>query len=60
MSLAGGEARKLTSPPSGVSDPVWTPDSRGLIFTSSVYADCPPPPAGEDRDRSRADAQGKN
>ena len=60
MSLAGGEARKLTSLPSGVSDPVWTPDSRGLIFTSSVYADCPPLPAGEDCNRSRAEAQEKN
>lgn len=60
LSLAGGEARKLTSLPSGASDPMWTPDSRGLLFTGRVYADCPPLPTGEECNRSRHEAQEHN
>ena len=60
MGLFGGEAQRLTSLPSGASDPVWTPDSRGLIFTTRVYADCPPFPAGEECNRKRNTAQEQN
>ncbi len=60
MGLFGGEAQRLTSVPSGASDPVWTPDSRGLIFTTRVYADCPPLPAGEECNRKRNTAQEQN
>lgn len=60
MSLAGGEARKLTSLVSGVSGLSWTPDGQALIVDSRVYADCPPFPAGEACNRSRSEAQEKN
>lgn len=60
MSLAGGEARKLTAIPSGVSDPLWTPDGRGLLFTGRVYADCPPYPTGEECNRKRDEAKEGN
>ena len=60
MSLAGGEARKLTSLVSGVSGLSWTPDGQALIVDSRVYADCPPFPAGEACNRTRSEAQEKN
>ena len=36
---------------------MWTPDGRGLVFTSKVYADCPPLPAGDECNRKRSTAQ---
>ena len=33
----GGEARPLTSIKAGVGNPVWSPDGRFILFTSSVF-----------------------
>lgn len=63
LSLTGGEARKLTSLSAGVSGaPKWTPDGRGLVIATRLFADCPayPAAAAEDCDRKRAEAQDKN
>ncbi len=40
LPTAGGEARQLTTLSTGASNPVWLPDSRGVVFQSSVYPDC--------------------
>jgi dipeptidyl aminopeptidase/acylaminoacyl peptidase len=36
LPMAGGEARKLTDGPLGVSDPVWSPDSTRLAYVARV------------------------
>ncbi|PYO60746.1 MAG: hypothetical protein DMD28_12080 [Gemmatimonadetes bacterium] len=36
LTLSGGEARKVTNLPDGVSDPVWLPDGKGLLVTSDI------------------------
>src|SRR5439155_1424348 len=36
LPLAGGEARRVTSLPDGVSDPLWLPDGSGLLVTSDI------------------------
>jgi dipeptidyl aminopeptidase/acylaminoacyl peptidase len=36
MPAAGGEAKRLTESPLGVSTPVWAPDSRRIAFTARV------------------------
>jgi len=33
----GGEARRLTSIGSGVQNPVWSPDGKFILFTSSIF-----------------------
>lgn len=38
LSMAGGEARKVTDLPKGASPAVWSPDGRTLAFTSSTSA----------------------
>lgn len=37
MPLDGGEARKITDLPLGVSDPRWLPDGKRVLVTSSLY-----------------------
>lgn len=39
MPVGGGEARRVTSVPTGVRTPKWLPDSRGLMFMTRVWAD---------------------
>jgi dipeptidyl aminopeptidase/acylaminoacyl peptidase len=36
LSMAGGEARKLTDLPKGASLPVWSPDGKAIAFISST------------------------
>src|SRR5208282_1553280 len=36
LSLAGGEARIITDLPKGAADPVWSPDSKRIAFSSST------------------------
>jgi Tol biopolymer transport system component len=36
----GGEARQMTHVSTGVSDPVWSPDSRAIAFSTEVYPEC--------------------
>src|SRR5206468_6758075 len=48
--IAGGEARRVTNRPDGVSDPVWLPDGRGLVVTSDLKW-----PADQEIDRRNGD-----
>ncbi|HEX9982137.1 MAG TPA: S9 family peptidase [Thermoanaerobaculia bacterium] len=40
LPLRGGEARQLTKISTGVTDPVWSPDSKWIAFSSDVYPKC--------------------
>jgi len=40
ISMAGGEARKLTGLSTGASGAIWSPDGTKLAFTSTVYYQC--------------------
>jgi dipeptidyl aminopeptidase/acylaminoacyl peptidase len=40
LPLSGGEAKKLTDISTGVSGPLWSPDGKFLVFTSTVYPEC--------------------
>src|SRR5439155_7316785 len=46
----GGEARRVTSLPDGVSDPLWLPDGAALIVTSDIKW-----PAQQEIDRRNGD-----
>jgi len=40
ISLAGGEATRLTSRSGGADNELWSPDGKTIAFVSSVYPDC--------------------
>ena len=40
LSLAGGEAQRLTKSSTGADLVKWSPDGKTIAFTSSVYPDC--------------------
>jgi dipeptidyl aminopeptidase/acylaminoacyl peptidase len=40
LPLRGGEAKQLTKVSTGVTDPVWSPDSKWIAFSSDVYPKC--------------------
>jgi dipeptidyl aminopeptidase/acylaminoacyl peptidase len=40
LPLGGGESRQLTKISTGVADPVWSPDSRRIAFSTDVYPEC--------------------
>ncbi len=62
MPASGGEARRLSSLPFGVGSLLWTPDGRGLVVSSRVYAACPPYPAAaaETCNKTAGEAAEKN
>ncbi len=40
ISTTGGEARAITNISTGVSGPLWSPDSKWIAFASDVYPEC--------------------
>jgi dipeptidyl aminopeptidase/acylaminoacyl peptidase len=40
-SAATSNPRQLTAIPTEAADALWSPDGRSIVFTSSVYPDCP-------------------
>ena len=40
LPLEGGEPKQLTTIGTGVSDPVWSDDSKMIAFSSDVYPEC--------------------
>jgi dipeptidyl aminopeptidase/acylaminoacyl peptidase len=40
LPTSGGEAMELTHISTGVSDPVWAPDSDSIAFSTEVYPEC--------------------
>jgi dipeptidyl aminopeptidase/acylaminoacyl peptidase len=40
MPVGGGEAQQLTDFYMGVSDPVWTPDGKHIVFYTEVFPEC--------------------
>ena len=40
LPMKGGEARRLTSFPMGVADPVWSPNGKLIAVRSEVYPEC--------------------
>jgi dipeptidyl aminopeptidase/acylaminoacyl peptidase len=40
LPTTGGEAEQLTHISTGVSDPVWAPDSSSIVFSTAVYPEC--------------------
>ncbi len=53
LSLTGGEARIITDLPKGAAGPVWSPDSKRIIFSSSTT-----PEDIEKEQRKKSDAKG--
>ncbi|MGA2635504.1 MAG: S9 family peptidase [Terracidiphilus sp.] len=53
-------AKKLTSISTGADNAIWSPDGKSIVFTSSVYPDCPAisPADGGAGDKSGAPADG--
>ncbi len=40
LATAGGEAQQLTRISTGISDPLWAPDSASIAFSTDVYPEC--------------------
>lgn len=40
LPLNGGEAHQLTHVSTGVSDPLWSPNAKWILFSSDVYPEC--------------------
>jgi dipeptidyl aminopeptidase/acylaminoacyl peptidase len=53
LSLAGGEAQKLTKLSTGVDIVKWSPDGKTIAFTSSVYPDCKDDDCNSKRDAEK-------
>jgi len=53
LSLAGGDAARVTSVSTGASSPRWRPDGKAILFQSSVY----PGAADEEANRREAAAR---
>jgi len=53
LSLAGGEAKKLTQLSTGADLFLWSPDGKMIAFTSSVYPDCKEDACNEKRDADK-------
>jgi dipeptidyl aminopeptidase/acylaminoacyl peptidase len=53
LSMAGGEAKKLTQLSTGADLFHWSPDGKTLAFTSSVYPDCKDDACNEKRDADK-------
>ena len=51
VDIAGGEAKRLTSTPVGVSDFSWSPDSQQLVFCADTNPDNPAPDIPEENDK---------
>jgi dipeptidyl aminopeptidase/acylaminoacyl peptidase len=59
ISLAGGEATRLTSVPSGTDNELWSPDGKNIAFVSRVYPDCPDESCTAKRDADKAKSKMK-
>src|SRR3974390_1508561 len=53
LSMAGGEAKKLTQFLTGAALFHWSPDGKTIAFTSSVYPDCKDDPCNEKREADK-------
>ncbi|PYZ98767.1 peptidase [Alteribacter lacisalsi] len=58
LSTAGGEARQLTTFKNGAMQPVWSPDSARILFTTSLEKD-EELTAPEDKENKNEDTKGK-
>jgi len=54
MDADGSNARQLGDVPTEAGGILWSPDGRNLLFTSSVYPDCPDMACNKRRDEERA------
>lgn len=59
LSLAGGEARGLTSLSTGADNEIWSPDGKSIAFISSVYPDCPDEACNAKRDDEKSKSKVK-
>ena len=53
LSMAGGEAKKLTRLSTGADLFHWSPDGQSIAFTSSVYSDCKDDACNAKRDEEK-------
>lgn len=62
ISIAGGEARKITSISTGASGPIWAPDGKSVAFASTIYPEYSELPFAESdaKNKERNDAVEKS